>query len=146
MYWNILYNLLEPFITCFLGEGLLVEKLTLLVVLLNFYLKGMRSSVSIFKSKAGIFSQDIFDPLLEAAVNLGASILLAKRFGLVGIFLGTIVSALEFPFWTFPTSGYKNLFNKPSEEYFRKYFSLTIITGYITTIICTLVPGIVFSR
>lgn len=142
-----LYNLLEPFITWFLGEGLLVGKLTFLVVLLNFYLKGMRSSVSIFKSKAGIFSQDRFVPLLEAAVNLGSSILLAKHFGLAGIFLGTTVSTLAFPFWTFPTLVYKNLFNKSVKEYFRKYFmyfGLTIFTGYITTIICRIVPGIGF--
>ena len=81
-----LYNLLEPFIDLWLGEGLLLGKLTFIIILLNFYLTGLRKTVSIFKEKGGIFSEDKYIPILESIINLGASIILAKRFGLIGIF------------------------------------------------------------
>lgn len=140
-----LFNLLEPFIEFYFGRGLLVDKLTFIVVLLNFYLKGMRSSVSIFKTKAGIFARDRFVPLIEATINLGASLILVKYMGLAGIFIGTTISTLALPFWTFPTLVYLNVFKKPVKKYFIKYLYygfLTILICAITTIICNFVKGI----
>ena len=45
-----LYNLLEPFIDWWLGKGLLLDKMTLIVILLNYYLIGLRNTVLRFKS------------------------------------------------------------------------------------------------
>lgn len=140
-----LFNLLEPFIELYFGRGLLVDKLTFIVVLLNFYLKGMRSSVAIFKTKAGIFARDKFVPLIEAAINLGASLFLVKYMGLAGIFIGTTISTIALPFWTFPTLVYINVLKKPVKEYFVKYIYygiLTISICCITTIICNLMKGL----
>lgn len=142
-----LYNLLEPFIAWFFGENLLIGKLTFSVVLVNFYLNGMRTSSTIFKTKAGIFVKDKYVPLVEATINLGASLILVRYFGLAGIFMGTTISTLALPFWTFPTLIYRNVFKRSVKDYFKKYaiyFSITIITGFITTFVCNLVVEISF--
>ena len=138
----VLYNLLEPFINFWLGEGLLLDSFTFLIILLNFYISGMRSSIISFKTKAGIFSNDQYLPLIESVINLGGSIIFAKYYGLVGIFLGTTLSTLLIPFWVQPKLVYNYVFKRNVTEYFIKYFkylSIMIISGFITTYLCNLV-------
>lgn len=134
----LLFNLLEPFIGWWLGEGFLLEYFVLIVILINFYITGMRSSIFTFKAKGGIFVQDKYIPLFGAAINLIVSIILVKIFGLVGIFLGTTISTL-FVFWIGPRLVYRHIFNKPVHLYFIKYIFyiiLTIISCYITRQLC----------
>ena len=136
-----LYYTLELFLNWWIGEGYLIDRFTFIIVLLNFYITGMRASISTFKNKAGIFVQDKYVPLIEAVINLGVSIILVKHFGLVGIFLGTTISTLSIVFWNVPRLVYKYVFKYSLKEYFIKYFIyfiLTIIVGGITTQVCNL--------
>lgn len=137
-----LYNLLEPFIDWWLGKGLLLDKMTFIVVLLNYYLSGMRNTVLTFKSKAGIFDEDKYFPLVEAVINLVGSLILVKYFGLAGIFLGTTISTLAIPMWTQPKLVFNKIFNLSINEYYKRYSLYavaTIIIGYITTVVCSIV-------
>lgn len=134
-----LYNLLEPFIELWLGSGLLLDKFTFVIILLNFYLTGLRKSISMFKEKAGIFTPDKYAPIAEAAINLITSIILAKRLGLIGIFLGTTISSVSIPIWLQAKIVYNEIFNKSVLVYFKKYLIYLIMTlsaGVITTIVC----------
>lgn len=139
-----LFNLLEPFINWWLGDGLLLDRFTFIVVLVNFYITGMRSSINIFKSKAGIFSPDKYVPLIEATINLSVSLILVRYFGLAGIFMGTTISSLAIPVWTQSKLVYNHVFNKSVFEYFKSYIffiGLTLVVGIGVTILCTvLVP------
>ena len=134
-----LFNLIEPFINWWLGEGLLLGKTTLIIILINFYISGMRSSINTFKEKAGIFKEDKYYPIIEAIINLVVSIILAKKIGIVGIFLGTTISTISVPLWKQSKLVYNKVFNKSVIGYFYKYFLyilLTIVVGVITTLIC----------
>lgn len=136
-----LYNLLNPFIEWWLGRGLLLDNFTLIVILINFYISGLRISIAIFKEKAGIFTDDKYIPLIESAINLGLSVLLVKYYRLVGIFLGTTISSLALPVWNQSRLVYKKLFKKSLTEYFKRYFlyaGITIILSFIVTSICNL--------
>jgi O-antigen/teichoic acid export membrane protein len=162
----LLLNLLEPFISWWLGKQYLLENLTFIVILINFYLTGMRTTIATFKNKAGLFVQDKYAPLLEGAINLVASLILVKFFGLVGIFLGTTISTLATVFWTQPVIVFKNIFKRSVSSYFIKYFGyglLTLLTCFITSfisnqlvveggfisliekgIICLIIPNIIY--
>ena len=134
-----LYNLLEPFIEWWMEKGMLLDKFTFIVILINFYISGLRTSIGLFKDKAGIFKEDKYVPLIEALVNLVVSITLVKHLGLVGIFIGTTISTVCFPLWNQPRLVYKKLFKKPLYKYFKTYFIyalVTIITAIITTVSC----------
>lgn len=134
-----LYNLLEPFINWWLGNGLLLNKVALIFILINFYSTGLRLSVNIFKTKAGIFMNDKYAPLIESVINLGASIILVKYYGLVGIFIGTTISTICVPLWIQSKLVYNKIFEKPVVEYFKKYIVyvvLTLIVGAMTTFLC----------
>ena len=137
-----LYNLLEPFISWWLGREYLLDKIVFIIILINFYLTGMRTAIATFKDKAGLFVQDQYAPLIEGAINLIASLILVKYFGLAGIFMGTVISTITTIFWTQPCIVYKNVFKKPVQSYFIKYgfFAvLTLVTCLITTYVCNVV-------
>ncbi len=138
-----LLNLLHPFIE-FLwlrNSGWLLDNGTLLVLVINFYLYGMRRPVLTFRDASGAFWNDRFKPLFEAAINLIASILLARRFGIMGIFLGTLVSTVTTSLWVEPLVLYRNVFYLPLRDYFVRFFGYTAAAAAIcavTTWLCHL--------
>ncbi|MGX2961377.1 lipopolysaccharide biosynthesis protein [Peribacillus sp. JNUCC 23] len=137
-----LYNLLEPFISWWLGKEFLLAKTVFIVILINFYLTGMRTAIATFKDKAGLFVQDQYVPLIEGGINLISSLVLVRYFGLAGIFIGTAISTITTIFWTQPCIVYKNVFKKPVQSYFVKYgffVVLTLVTCFATTYICNAV-------
>ena len=81
---------------------MILNKLVLVISIVNFYLTGLRSSVNTFKTKAGIFKEDKYVPLIESFINLSVSIILAKYLGLVGILIGTAISTISIPLWVQP--------------------------------------------
>jgi O-antigen/teichoic acid export membrane protein len=134
-----LYNLLEPFISWWLGKQYLLGNLTFIFILINFYLDGMRTAISTFKNKAGLFTQDKYAPVIEGLINLISSIILVKHYGIAGIFMGTTISTIATVLWTQPCIVYKNIFKKSVSSYFIKYgyyFCLTILGCLVTTSIC----------
>ena len=105
-------------------------------------------SIAIFKNKGGIFTQDKYVPIIESIINLGASLILAKYLGLVGIFIGTTISSVAIPLWNRPRLVYKYIFNKNFSEYMYKYvfyILLTIFTGTITSYLCSFISDISFA-
>lgn len=135
-----LYNLLEPFINWWLGNGYLINKNIFIIIIINFYITGLRQSIQAFKTKAGIFVQDKYMPLVESVINLGVSFILVKPLGMMGIFIGTTFSTLCTVFWNAPRLVYKLVFKKNVIEYFKIYLFyiiLTIVAGVLTSFICS---------
>lgn len=139
-----LLNLLDPFIE-FLwlrNKGWLLDDLTLYILVINFYLYGMRRPVLTFRDATGAFWHDRYKPIVESAINLVASILLAKRFGLAGIFLGTMVSTVTTSLWVEPMVLYQNVFFLPLRDYFFRFCGYTLVgvgICLLTTWLCNLV-------
>ncbi len=119
--------LLNPFIEIWLGKEYLIDNLTLFLVILNYYLVGMRTTVGNVKMAAGLYVQDQWAPLIQSAINLIVSVLGAIYLGLPGVFLGTVVSSICVPCWYRPIIVYKYTFKKPIKNYFKKYFEYFFI-------------------
>lgn len=85
------------------------------------------------KSAAGLYKPDRFVPIIAAIVNLLLSVLLVKPLGLVGVFIGTLVSTILFSFWIKPVLVYKYIFKRNVFEYFidilLKLVAISIATG-----------------
>lgn len=88
------YVLLTPFITLWAGENWVIEEAAVALICLEYYNKGHRVCLNNFKTAAGIFDQDKWVAFGQAFINLVISIIAAKRMGLPGIFVGTVVSGL----------------------------------------------------
>ncbi len=113
---------IEPFIKIFFGEQYVLGKFILISLIIKFFIQGMRRTLMSFKEAAGIFYVDRLIPILESIVNLVASIILLKIFGLAGIFFGTVVSSLVVLLYSYPKYVYVPLFNRKIKEYYKEFF------------------------
>lgn len=129
-----LFCLYDPFIDLWLGEGYLLSKPAVLLIAVNFYVNGMRTPVNNTKSVLGLFWDDRYKSIVEAACNLAVSVLLARRWGVAGIMAGTLVSTLAFPFWCEPLVLYRRGLRVPAGEYFRGYLIRLAVTGAAGTL------------
>ena len=127
--------LTEPFIRIWLGEDYILSKGILIVAILTFYLQGINSAVDIAKNAAGLFYQDRFIPIGEAILNLVLSILLALKWGLLGVLIGTFVSFTALSFWTKPYFVYRDVFNVKFSKYViwegKKIFITFVVGGVL---------------
>lgn len=122
--------LIKPFISIWIGSSYLLNTSILIVLVLNYYLQSTRNANTIFKEAAGIFYEDRYIPIIESLTNIIFSIVFAKIFGLIGIFMGTICSNLVLHLYSYPKYVYKKLFGKNYWIYLKEniaYFILFMI-------------------
>ena len=127
--------LLTPFVGLWLQDtGKTLAFSVVICILIDYYFKGDRIVLSNFKTAAGVFEQDKYLALIQGAVNLIISIALVQRVGLVGVYVGTIVSGLIANI-TKPFIIYKVCFDKKAGGYFAdsvKYLTvLAVILGIL---------------
>ena len=132
------YCCIQPFINVWIGEGYLFGRAMLFAIAFNLFMTGMRTNVNTFKSAAGIYHEDRFVPVAESIINIVASLILLKVFGVIGIVLGTIISSCVLFLYSYPKYVYSNLFNRPKREYLlliTKYFVLHIVVLLVTSFV-----------
>lgn len=130
-----LYFLCNPFISLWLGRSFLFPQSIVFMIVLNYYISGMRRPVLAFKNSLGLFWYDRYKSLLQAVINLVLSILLAKKFGVLGVLIGSSVSVLVTSFWIEPYVVFRFGFDKSLREYFVQYAlytGVTLIAGFAT--------------
>lgn len=133
--------LLTPFIILWQGEGRTLAYTVVICILIDFYFKGERIVLSNFKTAAGVFEQDKYLALIQGVVNLIISIVLVQSIGLVGVYIGTIVSGLIANI-TKPVIIYKVILDRPVKGYFLdfvKYIAVVAVVFALLAGIKTLV-------
>ncbi|MCB2298255.1 lipopolysaccharide biosynthesis protein [Clostridium tagluense] len=132
------YNLLNPFITLWIGNKYILDLSIIIPVIINYYLLGMRVPLGIVKSSGGVYAQDRFVPLIQAVVNLFFSIILVKYIGLAGVFWGTVISAFV-PMIYRPYVVYKYIFETSCKKYliqYTQYLLVVVVNIFVTSTLC----------
>lgn len=135
-------TVMESFISGWYGSEYLLSTTVLIMIVLNYYLTVMRYNISIFKEAAGIFHEDRYIPILESFINIVASLIFLKFFGLAGVFMGTIMSSLLLHLYSYPKYVFKPLFNQRRKDYFQaivKYFAIFVVVAILTYGVCSLI-------
>lgn len=134
-----LYFVSKPFVKLWLGESFLLPDHVVLILVLYFYINGVRITYNMFKETAGIFYEDRWIAVIQATTNLVTSIILVNIIGLAGVFLGTLISVMVVYIYTYPKYIYKKLFNKSVKEYILKngehvlIFFVSFLLTYLAT-------------
>lgn len=123
-----LFVLIHPFMELWIGKEYLLSASTVLMIILNFYLAGMRRGVLTFRDALGVFWYDRHKPIFESIINLGASLVLVHQFGMIGVFIGTTISQLTTVFWVEPYVLYKYGLKSPVISFFQRYVLYTLVT------------------
>ncbi len=137
------FLLLTPFITWYYGDRFALSAAVVGAILIDFYFKGERVVLSNYKTAAGVFEQDKFLPLIQGAVNLVLSIVLVQRIGLLGVYIGTIVSGLIANIIR-PVIIYRACFDRKADSYFYDAFRY-IGASILALAICALAGDAVLS-
>ena len=139
-----LWILLNPFIMLWLGEDYLMSTIIESMIVINFYIKGMRRITLIFRDSFGLFWNDRYKPLVEVIINLLVSAILAQYFGIIGVLFGTFISTMTTSFWIEPYVVYKYGFQRNVGDYFKRnaiFFATLLIaaipTWYVSSILFT---------
>ena len=134
---------IEPFVRVWIGSEFILPLGVLIALVINFYLQGMRKTCNTFKEAAGIFYEDRYVPLWESLINIVASIILVKIFGLMGVFIGTIISTFILFFYSYPKFVYVPLFDRNYGQYIKDYIPYlmgTYLSVSITYFVISCVP------
>lgn len=123
-----LWTLLNPFITIWLGQKYIFSNSLVFLLLVNFYIMGMLSPISSFRTSNGLFVQGQYRPIIMAIINVVSSVILVRFIGLSGVILGTIISRVSTQLWYDPYLIYKRVFHARVREYAKTYVVYVIIT------------------
>jgi O-antigen/teichoic acid export membrane protein len=137
-----LINLMNPFIYLWVGEKYTFPIPIVGLIVFNFYINGMRTSVNTFKGALGLYWNDRYKPAVESVINLTLSILFINIWGIAGVFIGTAISTVTTSFWIEPYVLYRYGFKMSAKEYFTSYISfglIVLLTGGFTYLLCNLV-------
>lgn len=133
---------MDSFINIWIGKEYLLSSSVLIILVLNYHIKSMRSSYMIFKDAAGIYYEDRYIPLLESLLNIVFSLFFLKLFGLAGVFIGTIISSLALYGISYPKYVYKKIFSRTYKDYIKEtlgYFALFLVIAFLTFNIAKLI-------
>lgn len=135
--------LINPFISLWLGNGYLFSTSIVLWFSLAFYVSGMRTACLTVREVMGLFWYDRYKPMFEVSINLIASVILGRKFGVAGILAGTVISTMTTCFWVEPLVLYRYGLHAPVRTFFVRYGIYTLITvlaGAVTIVLCKFTP------
>ncbi len=130
-----IFVIMDSFITIWIGYKFVLPTKVLLVLVINFFIVSSRSTYGAFKEAAGIFYEDRFVPIIESLLNIVLSIIFVKKFGLMGVFMGTIGSGLVLWCYSYPKYVYNKLFGGKIYDYMKEtiyYFIIFILIAGFT--------------
>lgn len=140
-----LYTLVDPFITLWVGQEMLMDEFTVILLCAQFYLELSRQTNLSFTSASGLFVKDVIRPYIEAGLNLVTSIIAVQYLGIAGVFVGTIVSCLLTVTWREPYLLFKYEFKRSMVSYWAQFISFALLTVAICAVTRTITRGIIAS-
>lgn len=137
-----IFIICDSFISLFFGKQYVLPQSVVIVICFNYALTCLRSVYGIFKSAAGIQYEDRFVPIFEAALNLIASLILVKKIGFAGVFLGTSISNLCVFCYSFPKFIYRGVLKGKLKDYYQQlltYLMFIVFNCCLSKYICNII-------
>ena len=138
-----LYCLFQDFVEWWIGDTFVLDRVTVIIIVLVFYLYSVRLPAQTFNSATGAFSHYRYRSIVEGVINLIVSIVLVRRIGIAGVIMGTAVSCLAVPFWVEPYILFKFTFRSSAAPYWRNAalnLAETAALVLICSFLCRLLP------
>ena len=126
--------LLQPFIQLCFGSEYLLDDTVVIIIVINFATNFMQNVVRIYRDASGLFVRGKYRAVLAAVMNLIISIILVKKIGLAGVFLGSIISRMVTTWWFDAWILYKYGFHTSSWPFFRNFLATMLLTVLSTEI------------
>lgn len=135
--------LLNVFVEAWLDASYLFDQTVVVVICIQFFVMCSRLVNNIFINGCGLFALDKVRPLIEAAINLVVSVALVHRYGIVGVFVGGVVSGVLTYYWREPYLLLNRYFGKNFKDYIPivlLWVVITVMSGYLFSWITGFLP------
>ena len=124
-----------------LGREYIISDMTLMALVINFYVMGVHYPAFLFRTTLGLFKDGQLAPIIAAVINLILSVVLAQCWGVAGIFIATPIARI-FGMGIFdPILIYKKGFNSNPIEYYSAYLKYAIL-DFAICILCKYIIGL----
>lgn len=127
------------------GETYILPDSIPFILAVNFYMVGMQNTIWTFKNTMGLFRYGRYLLILTAIINLTASILLGKLWGVFGILAATCISRILTNTWYDPYAVFKYGLKESPKRYLFTYFKYIIILFAVGTICFVFCSQVHFS-
>lgn len=134
--------LLNPFIEIWLGKDYVLNISVSCALAVSFFIEGLRNPGYTYRTTLGLFQKAKLTPYIGTISNIVFSIILCRKFGVVGIFIATSIAQILSYMWIDPYLIHKYEFHTPVMKYFKKiilYFCIFALICFITIYISSLV-------
>lgn len=126
--------LINPFISIWMSPDVLLDKYTVAVLIINFYITTFSYTIGALRASAGIFEPDKYLHVVLAIVNLVVSIGLLKLIGIAGVFIGTLICLIIKEIIALPYIMGKHFFKTSTFGYYKRFFLYGICTMTIVAV------------
>ncbi len=123
----MMWILFDDYILLGFGEEYLLPKIVCVLIIADFYTKGMRTPTLCFRDAMGIFWYDRYKPVFEVIINLVTSIILVQKIGIAGIVVGTLISFVCTSFWVDPYVWLRHGIKEHWKRRLCKYFAMYVL-------------------
>ena len=124
------FVLLNPIVELWLGSEYLIDNNIVFVLIINFFLMGMINTFNIFRNAFGLFVQGQIRPVISSIINLVASLILAYKIGIIGVFIGTSISFISMNAWFDPYIVHKHVLKTKVSLFYFKLIMYVIVIGF----------------
>jgi O-antigen/teichoic acid export membrane protein len=124
--------LLNPFVKLWIGDGFLLSNATVFFLVVNYYILMMRRIMVSYRNALGLYEVARWKPVVEAAINIIASLVLLKYLGVLGVVIGTTISEVTTSLWIEPYVMYKYYFKTGQKNYWKRYVQYSLITATLS--------------
>lgn len=128
----------QELIPVWIGEKYLLDFWTVAAIMFGFYVFGVHTTESHYRTTMGFFVKGRYAPIASAIFNLILSVLLCKWMGLIGIFIATPIARMAFVGIVDTFIIYKYGFEKSPYLYYivnLKYFIILTLIGLLSFVI-----------
>lgn len=140
---SCLLNLYQPFIKLWVGEEYLLPVGMVILFCIYFYLMGLVDISELLKETTGIWNQERFLAIVEAAANLILNLVLVLFLGVAGVILATIVTVALINLPVEFISIFHKYFKKNGLQYIKLqagYTMMLLVTSACSYAVCRLIP------
>ena len=135
---SVCYITIDSFISLWIGKKYLISIVGLIVLIINLFIVIARKPLNIYFNSAGWYKETRLIVFLEAILNLIVSLLLVKKYQIIGLLLGTMISMLLTTFWFIPKFVWKDKLKQDLVNYYTRYFigvGLTVVLSFLGSLI-----------
>lgn len=134
---SVIVSCINPFIRLWLGEKMLFSQGSVWIIVACFYFSCICDPVKIFIHSYGLFGETKFIQPARAVLNLPLSVVFVKNMGLVGVFLGTLISTVTVQLFFEVKALYKYGFcNVSVKPFFTEMLGFVFVSG-ASAVLCS---------